>query len=163
MNLLEALDELRESGLAADPSPARIVLPIFRLREVIWNSDKEIASQHDLTWADFKTLSELRHAPRQGFRPTELYERLAITSGGLTKVLKKLEGQGLLQVARNEEDGRSHFIQPTAKGKRLAEKVISRFETVNHGKFAAALSPDEQAQLSSLLLKLLNGLTAQPN
>lgn len=160
MDLEDALDELRESGLAADPSPARIVLPIFRLREVIWNSDKEVASQHGLTWADFKTLSALRHAPRQGYRPSELYEELAITSGGLTKVLKKLEALGLLQLSRNQEDGRSHLIQPTAKGKRLAEKVISRFEKVNHEKFASALTADEQAELSSLLLKLLKGLSA---
>lgn len=159
-NLVDALDELVRSGLAADPSPARIVLPVFRLREVIWERDKEIARQHGLTWADFKLLSALRHAPKPGYKPSDLYRLLSITSGGLTKVLQKLEGQGLLKLMRNEDDARSHFIVPTSKGRRLAERVIAQFETENHGRFAAALTTEEQAQLSHLLLKFLSGLEA---
>ena len=158
MKLEEVFEELRTSGLASDPSPARIVLPVFRLREVIWGSDKEIASQYGLTWADFKTLSALRHAPEEGHKPSDLYERLSITSGGLTKVLKKLEGEGLIQMVSNESDGRSRFALLTKKGRKLVEKVIKHFERVNHETFGSALTKSEQAQLSALLLKLLSGL-----
>lgn len=158
MKLEEVFEELHASGLACEPSPACIVLPVFRLRDVIWKGDKEIASKYGLTWADFKTLSALRHAPKEGHKPSDLYERLSITSGGLTKVLKKLEGQELIQMACNESDGRSRFALLTRKGRKLVERVIKHFERVNHGTFGKALTNSEQAQLSALLLKLLNGL-----
>ena len=83
---------------------------------------------------------------------------MAITSGGLAKILKKLEGDGHIRMVRNEVDGRSHFVRLTANGKRLAEKIIAHFERANREKFAAALNRQEQAQLSRLLLQLLSSL-----
>ncbi len=158
MKMEEVLKDLHDSGLASNPSPARIVLPLFRLREVIWQADKEIARHYGLTWADFKTLAALRSAPPGGHKPSELYDRLSITSGGLTKVLKKLEGEGLIEMACNESDGRSRFAMLTKKGRKLVEKVITHFERANHKTFGAALTKSEQAQLGQLLLKLLSGL-----
>lgn len=155
MNLDDMLEELRSSGIAADPSPAQIILPLFRLRDVIWRGDKEIARHHGLTWAEFETLAMLRYSPPHVFKPSDLYERLSITSGGLTKILKKLESDGHIGIVQNEEDARSHFVRLTIKGKRLAEKVIAHFEKANCLRFGSALDRREQAELSGLLRKLL--------
>lgn len=158
MNLLDVIEELRASGLAADPSPARIVLPLFRLRDLIWRGDKEIARQHGLTWAEFETLAMIRNSPPHVFTPSQLCARLAITSGGLTKVLAKLGRDGSVEMVRNERDARSHFVRLTTRGKRLAETVIAHFEHTNCRKFSAALSRHEQAELSRLLLQLVSAL-----
>ena len=158
-SMLAYFDDMQKCGFAADPSPARIILPLRRLRDVIQRGDQEVARKHGLSWVEFQVLATLRHTPPHSMRPSEFYDRLLITSGGLTKILKRLVADGLIESKANEEDRRSHFVRLTAKGKRLVEKVIANFERVNEKKFSSILSRNEQAKLHRLLIKCLESMS----
>ncbi len=57
--------------------------------------------------------------------PTELYEHLVFSSGGMTKLLKKLELKEYILRVENPGDKRSKLVQITSKGKDIATKAIN--------------------------------------
>jgi DNA-binding MarR family transcriptional regulator len=56
--------------------------------------------------------------------PTKLYEKLLFTSGGITKVLNKLEDRGYISRVANDFDKRSKLVKLTKEGKKICEKVL---------------------------------------
>jgi DNA-binding MarR family transcriptional regulator len=55
---------------------------------------------------------------------TEINEDALITSGGMTFVVRQLEGQGLIARRGHPKDGRSFLLRLTPKGRRLADRMI---------------------------------------
>jgi len=55
---------------------------------------------------------------------TEIGERLALDSGTLTPLLKRLEQEGFVQRKRSEADERVVRIQLTARGRTLQKKAV---------------------------------------
>lgn len=56
---------------------------------------------------------------------TEIGERLALDSGTLTPLLKRLEQEGFVRRERSEADERVVRVQLTAKGKALHKKALT--------------------------------------
>jgi DNA-binding MarR family transcriptional regulator len=137
----------------------RIVRTLFRSRNHIWDNDHRIVERLGLTWAQFDTLVALRRRPPpHRLSPTELYDAVQVTSGGLTKMLDGLEQQGYLIRMDNPSDRRSRFAELTSGGKRLVEKIVDELIRTNGGIFDHALSSDEQQELARLLEKLCAAL-----
>jgi len=87
------------------------------------------ALQHDvltsfgLNYAEFTTIGVLRTAPPEFRRsPTELRRLVGQSSAGMTRILAKLEDEGLVRRVGDPEDGRRLDVALTARGARLAEK-----------------------------------------
>jgi len=57
--------------------------------------------------------------------PTELYEDLVFSSGGMTKLLKKLELKDYILRVENPNDKRSKLVEITSEGKEIASKAIN--------------------------------------
>ncbi len=137
----------------------RNVLMLFRSRNQLWDNDHKIVNEYGLTWAQFNTLAALRQAPfPHRMVPTELYDAVQVTSGGLTKVLTGLEDQGHLIRISNSSDHRSKYAQLTIKGRELIEKIAQQLALANSATFNLALSADEQVQLAELMKKLCAAL-----
>lgn len=79
----------------------------------------------ELTLTEFELLAALRTypAPYQ-LMPSELYDALLISSGGLTKVLKSLENRGLIIRSQSNSDRRLRPVQLSEAGIILAEKAM---------------------------------------
>jgi len=60
-----------------------------------------------------------------GLTVSQLGERLALDSGTLTPLLKRLEGAGLVQRLRDAADERRVLLQLTARGRRLRQRAGS--------------------------------------
>ncbi|MDO5687841.1 MAG: MarR family transcriptional regulator [Pseudoscardovia radai] len=56
-------------------------------------------------------------------RPGDIAAHLGITSGGMTKVLDRMERDGLLERQPNEQDRRSSLIAVTPAGRRAFDKA----------------------------------------
>ena len=84
-----------------------------------------------------------------------LCERLALDSGTLTPVAKKLEVMGLLSRRRSAEDERVVVLSLTEAGRALKDEARRVPKTVG---VCLPLSPEEAGQLYALLYKLLDGL-----
>ena len=137
----------------------RTVRALFRSRNFIWDNDHEIVEQLGLTWGQFETLNALRRSgkPYQ-MSPTQLYDAVQVTSGGLTKILIGLEKMGFIRRTDNPEDRRSRFVKLTPKGQKMVEKVVEQFVHINGDLLASAMEPDERETLARLLGKLVTVL-----
>lgn len=93
---------------------------------------------------------------RDNITVKELGEPLFLDSGTLTPLLKKLEGQKLIERTRSRGDERYVQIKLTEKGIALKDEAINIPEKMF---CSTGLSPDEAAsilkQLQSLLKKLI--------
>ncbi|MCE8037683.1 MAG: MarR family winged helix-turn-helix transcriptional regulator [Halomonadaceae bacterium] len=116
---------------------------------------------HGLQAGEFDVLATLRRAGapyRLG--PTQLFETLMISSGGMTSRLDRLEKAGLIVRSPNPEDRRGTLVSLTDKGLALMERMIPE-HVENEARMLDALSREEQQALGELLSKLLDGLADQ--
>lgn len=117
--------------------------------------------EHDLQAGEFDVLASLRRAGAPyALTPTQLFEALMISSGGMTNRLDRLERAGWIRRSPNPEDRRGVLVSLTDEGLALMNRLIPR-HVENEAHLLAALSREEQETLSRLLGKLLDGLEAE--
>ena len=114
---------------------------------------------HNLQQGEFDVLATLRRAGAPyRLAPTQLFEALMISSGGMTSRLDRLESAGLIARTPNPEDRRGTLVSLTADGLELMNRIIP-LHVENEQRALAALTHDEQETLNALLGKLLDGLS----
>lgn len=80
----------------------------------------------DLAFTEFEVLCALRSAgPDRHVLPSDLYQRLVISSGGLTKILKSLEARGLISRPETVGDARRKPAAITPAGWDLVEGAMA--------------------------------------
>ncbi|CAM2858532.1 MarR family winged helix-turn-helix transcriptional regulator [Vibrio rarus] len=131
------------------------ILRIHRLHDYFHNNVEQLVKHYDLQAADFGVLETLRREPAPYcLSPTELYQSMLFSSGGLTKVLNRLTGAGLIRREDNPLDKRSKLVLLNEQGLRIIEVVTEELHQLEH-KNMARLSATEKQQLDRLLSKLL--------
>ncbi|MGI3184443.1 MarR family winged helix-turn-helix transcriptional regulator [Nioella aestuarii] len=118
--------------------------------------DKTFAA-HDLNAASFDVLATLRRSGAP-FRlsPGELLASTMVTSGTMTHRIDRLEREGLVTRVGNPDDARSVLIELTPEGRARIDAAVTD-HTATQTRLTAGLSPEEQAQMTALLRKLLVG------
>jgi DNA-binding MarR family transcriptional regulator len=112
----------------ADTSTLSPMTRLVRLGVLMDTFQKETLEPFDLTPNDYAVLATLRRAgPPYQLSPSELYTALERSSGGMTKMLKRLEGLGLVQRVPDPEDRRSTRVMLTEPGVALQEEVFKVF------------------------------------
>lgn len=92
--------------------------------------------------------------------PSELAEFLSIDRAAITRLLDKLEKQGLIIRQRTDEDRRSVSLLLTPKGKALSVDLARESQAVN-AQFSDGLTPEEIEQYVVTVRKMLaNGKKA---
>ncbi len=129
-------------------------LPMFLANKHIYN-ESEIAYLLSKNVGDIDVLAALYFSnENHSLSPTELYDATIFSSGGMTKVLKKLEDREFIKRDVSKEDKRKTFVTLTKKGVVLIETCIceasKRLE--NHFK---VLSQKEKNDLKKILSKLI--------
>lgn len=114
--------------------------------------------EYGLQTGEFDVLATLRRSG-EPYRlgPTQLFEALMVSSGGMTSRLDRLEKAGLIERSPNPEDRRGTLVSLTDAGLELMNRMLPR-HVENEAKMLAALSREEQAILGELLGKLLESL-----
>ncbi|MEO0438102.1 MAG: MarR family transcriptional regulator [Pseudomonadota bacterium] len=137
-----------------DPGPMEVVGRVLRLGRQLDARVNEVLKPHGLLYSEFDALATLlRSGAPYELTPTELQEAVVLTSGAMTALLNRLQKQGLISRRRCNEDGRSLTAKLTAKGVKLANKLIGlRFEEAAEA--ASGLSQREQAEAAKVLRKL---------
>ena len=107
---------------------------------------------------EFDVLATLRRAGAPyTLSPTQLYEAMMISSGGMTDRLDRLERAGLVMRRPDLKDRRGKLIVLTEPGKRLIDETIGR-HVANEERLLLSLSEAEQETLDALLKKLIAAL-----
>ncbi|HWE73763.1 MAG TPA: MarR family transcriptional regulator [Stellaceae bacterium] len=107
---------------------------------------------------EFDVLATLRRAgDPYMLSPTQLYEALMISSGGMTARLDRLERAGLTERHPDPNDRRGKLIALTAQGRALVDATLTK-HVANEENILAALSAADQEKLNQLLKKLIAAL-----
>jgi DNA-binding MarR family transcriptional regulator len=132
-----------------------VVLYLYRARDQLFQDLVETLAPLGLLPADLDVLGALRvRPPPHELTPTELYRSLLLSSGGLSKILHRLEVAGLIERRANSADGRSRLVCLSPQGALLAESLVERVGA-HQRRFLSPLDPTEQAELCRLLTKLV--------
>lgn len=131
------------------------VILFFRIEEQLQKAIDVEVSRFDLVPGDFKVLFRLcvcgADTPQS---PTSLYKNLGLTSGGLTKILHRLEAKGLITRVNNPDDRRSTLVQISSVGKQLTSDMFDGVIEQDKQYFSV-LTREERKLLNVLFEKLL--------
>ena len=115
-----------------------------------------VCEQFDLSVFELEVLVLLRSFPYpHRLTPSSLSNALMVSSGGLTKVLIKLESKQHIVRDANPTDKRSKIVRLTDSGIRFIEKNYPIVQYASKQFFESKLSKRELQLLTSLLIKLL--------
>jgi DNA-binding MarR family transcriptional regulator len=101
---------------------------LARLGVLIDAFQHDVLEPFELTPSDYGVLAALRRggAP-YALKPSQLYNRLNRSSGGMTKILKRLEEASLVERTPDPDDGRGTRVTLTARGLSLQDRVFHAF------------------------------------
>lgn len=154
-----SIEELRQQQQRNWPEMFRACSPallrFIRLNDMLMRESGQSLLPSRLMPAEFDVLAALRRQPPpHSVSPTELCHALLISSGGLTKLLYRLQDKGLIRRPPNPADGRSLLVELSDLGKRQVEAAMADLMQV-HAAQISSLSDSEQLTLNTLLEKLL--------
>ena len=118
--------------------------------------DEELTERHNLPLSSYDVLIQLADAPDGMLRMSHLADAVLLSRSGLTRLVTRLAGQGLLERVECKNDARGAFAAITDHGReRLAEARATHRAGVR-GRFLDRLSEREQRQLAKAWGRLLD-------
>jgi DNA-binding MarR family transcriptional regulator len=109
----------------------------------------DLCARHEITGDQYNVLRILRGAHPRGHPRGEIRKRLMRRAPDVTRLLDRLEAQGLVARAQGDEDRRASVARITPKGLALLERLDPEAETLMR-RLTAPLSPDELRELARL-------------
>jgi DNA-binding MarR family transcriptional regulator len=114
----------------------------------------ELVEAHGLTINDYGCLLLLSRAGEEGMRRIDIANELQLSPSGITRLLDRLEDQGLVGKGACKEDARVSYAILTDDGEaKIKEAWPEHVEAVER-RVGAVLSPEEIRTLAELLGKL---------
>ncbi|HET8976471.1 MAG TPA: MarR family transcriptional regulator [Solirubrobacterales bacterium] len=112
--------------------------------------DDELRSEHDLPLTTYDVLVQLENAPGHQMRMSELADAVLLSRSGLTRLVDRLERQGLLERRECPDDARGSLAALTDAGAaRLAEARPTHLAGVRR-LFLEPLGKPERRQMAAV-------------
>lgn len=106
-----------------------------------------------LSWYD--VLLELNRVEGGRLRQFEIGEKVLLSKYNLSRLLDRLEEEGLVKRQPCKEDGRGAMVAITAAGRELKKKMWPVYERAIEQHFARHLSEPEADKLAQLMARLI--------
>ena len=116
--------------------------------------DAQLAREHQLPLSSYEVLLFLADSPGGRMRMSELAESVLLSRSGLTRLVDRLEREGLLKRERCESDARGLFAEITPEGRRLFDAARRTHLDGVRALFLDRFSRDELRTLGGLWQKL---------
>ncbi|GLH70219.1 MarR family transcriptional regulator [Geothrix rubra] len=114
-------EELQLSKL---PSPGvQLMLQLLLTREAIVRVQERLFEAHGLTIQQYNVLRIVRGGPAKGHPIFEIERRQIYRFANVTRLVDRLEVQGLLKRVQDTKDRRVSRVVITPKGRRLMERL----------------------------------------
>ena len=154
------LNELPEPE-ALSPEEFQAWRGLIRLREAVMREiDRRLNHEGLISLADYGVLITLVTAPGVRLRMSDLGNQRMLTPSGITRVVVRLERQGLVRREPDPEDGRAAFAALTRPGL----EALRRAQVVHHATvrelYLGRLTQHELDRLARLLEKALPGVVS---
>lgn len=116
--------------------------------------DAQLALEHKLPLSSYEVLLFLADAPEGRMRMSDLAESVLLSRSGLTRLVDRLEREGLLKRERCESDARGLFAEITPAGRELFDAARRTHLDGVRALFLDRFSRDELRTLGGLWQKL---------
>jgi DNA-binding MarR family transcriptional regulator len=147
----EAIQELTPAELGAWRGMLRVHSALVKAL------DAELLAGHDLPLTSYEVLINLQAAPNRRRRMAELADGVLLSRSGMTRLVDRLEREGLLERDACVDDGRGTFAVLTDKGEALlAEARRTHLDGVRD-RFLRHFSEDELERLAGFWDRVLPG------
>lgn len=145
----------RELG-RVDEDTVLVMAGLARLSRTIDEAYRSDLHSFGLTYSEYAALHTLRiEGPPYRMSPSRINEALALSSGGVSKTIDRLESAGLVKRTPDPNDGRGVLVALTARGRKLAAKIFDA-GLAKYAQTIELLSGPERRKLVESLGKLLD-------
>lgn len=120
----------------------------------------KVAKLPPLAWYD--VLLELSRDPKNGIRQYEIGERILLNKHNLSRLIDRLEKDGLLMREICNNDGRGIVVVITKKGVQLKQKIWPIYAEAIQSLIAKPLSYKQIDLLTNLMSILITNITPKP-
>jgi DNA-binding MarR family transcriptional regulator len=122
---------------------------------VVAELDRRLDLEHRMSVREFDVLINLDNAAGGGLRMTDLADAVMLSSGGLTRLVGRLEQRGLLRREPDPSDGRGSLASLTDTGRARLAEARTTHDAVIRELLGATLSQTELRSLERTLQKTL--------
>jgi DNA-binding MarR family transcriptional regulator len=119
--------------------------------------DAELAAAHDLPLSSYEVLITLESAPNHKRRMAELADSVLLSRSGMTRLVDRLERDGLLVRDTCTDDGRGCFAVLTDKGAALLARARPTHLEGVRQRFLTHFSEDELQRFAGAWERVLPG------
>ena len=137
-------DELTELELAAWRGFLRTHAELFKAL------DAELDAAHRLPLTTYEVLVALLHAPGRRLRMAELASQMLLSRSGVTRLVDRLERDGLLRREECADDGRGLFAVLTEDGQQVLSTARPTHLSGVRRRFLDRLTEDDQRTLARI-------------
>lgn len=145
------MTEQDELSAAAIGAWAELLRAARRLTETVEQRLKD-AGLPPLAWYD--ALHEIARARPDGLRPYELIDRMLLAQYNVSRLLARLEAEGLVERRQSVEDGRGQVVHVTEAGLALRRNMWAVYGPAIAGLVGDRLQDTELETLRALLIRL---------
>ncbi|WP_345733689.1 MarR family winged helix-turn-helix transcriptional regulator, partial [Cryptosporangium minutisporangium] len=132
---------------------------LVRLETVLWNVvDARLRDACDLTLGSLDVLRVIDRTPE--CRVQEVADALAITVGGASQAVDRIERQGLCARHANPKNRRSSVLRLTPAGRERTDEALAVFDAALADVLGDALSAADRAAFTESLRTLRAAATA---
>src|ERR687895_2375997 len=119
--------------------------------------DAELLAEHDLPLTSYEVLITLQSAPGHRRRMSELADSVLLSRSGMTRLVDRLEREGLLLRDTCSSDGRGCFAVLTEEGEALLQRARRTHLAGVRDRFLRHFTPAEQRALAGYWNRILPG------
>jgi DNA-binding MarR family transcriptional regulator len=141
--------ELSEAELGAWRGLVRVHAALVR------ELDAELDARHGLPLSSYEVLRSLSRAPGGRLRMAELAEYVLLSRSGMTRLIDRLEREGMVGRTTCDKDGRGCYAVLTAQGRVAVDEARSTYIAVVRSGFVSHFSLEELQDLAGLLARPL--------
>jgi DNA-binding MarR family transcriptional regulator len=122
---------------------------------VVRELDAELEHAHGLSLSSYDVLVQLSLAPGDELRMSELAEAVLLSRAGITRLVERLERDGLVERRSGDSDSRQVFAHVTERGlQRLATSAPTHFAGVRE-RFLAPLTRTQTREMAHAWQRIL--------
>ena len=154
------LDSPTAAGTAHELSPEELGAwrGLLRVHSALVKAlDAEMLVQQRLPLTSYEVLINLQAAPGKRRRMAELADSVLLSRSGMTRLVDRLEREGLLERDTCTDDGRGTFAVLTDKGEETLARTRPAHLDGVRDRFLRHFSPDELRQLAAYWDRLVPG------
>jgi DNA-binding MarR family transcriptional regulator len=116
--------------------------------------DAELEAAHRLPLTSYEVLMRLAEAPERRMRMCDLADSVLLSRSGMSRLVDRLEREGLLERAACQNDARGAYAVITETGLELLAAARPTHHEGIRRRFLAHLSEEELEQLAALWVRI---------